>query len=89
MRYLVAVGLVAVLVLVSPALAQQGLGGALERQDQQRLILQSDIRRETEVQRQELQRQLDQGRVQQLIERQLELRQAPVPCPFSRPTTGC
>lgn len=85
-RYLAAV--VLVLVSTTPALAQ-GLGGALDRQDQQRLFLQSDIRRETDIQRQDLQRQLDQGRIQQQIERQLELRQAPVACPFSRPQTGC
>ncbi len=67
----------------------QGLGGNLERQDQQRQVLQSEMRRETDIQRQELQRQLDQGRIQQQIERQLMLRQAPVTCPFSRPSFGC
>jgi hypothetical protein len=87
MRYLAAAAVV--LALTSPAIAQQGLGGALDRQDQQRLFLQSDIRRETDIRRQDLQRQLDQGRIQQQIERQLELRQAPVACPFSRPQTGC
>jgi hypothetical protein len=76
-------------VAVTPAMAQPGLPGALERQDQQRAIQQSDMRRETDRQGQEIQRQLDQGRVQQLIERQLMLRQAPVPCPFSRPAAGC
>jgi hypothetical protein len=87
MRYLAAAAVV--LALTSPALAQQGLGGALDRQEQQRLFLQSDIRRETDIRRQDLQRHLDQGRIQQQVERQLELRQAPVACPFSRPTTGC
>jgi hypothetical protein len=87
MRYLAAAAVV--LALTSPAIAQQGLGGALDRQDQQRLFLQSDLRRETDIRRQDLQRQLDQGRIQQQIERQLELRQAPVACPFSRPQTGC
>jgi hypothetical protein len=76
-------------VAVSPATAQVGLPGALERQDVQRSIQQLELRRETERQGQEIQRQLDQGRVQQQIERQLMLRQAPVPCPFSRPTAGC
>jgi len=77
-----------VLGLAGGALAQ-GLEGALERQDQQRQILQSEMRRENESQRQELQRQLDQGRLQQQIERQLILRQTPVTCPFSRPSRGC
>ncbi len=87
MRYLVVAAVV--VALTSPALAQQGLGGALDRQDLQRFFLQSDIRRETDIRRQDLQRQLDQGRIQQQVERQLELRQAPVACPFSRPATGC
>jgi len=87
MRYLVAAAVV--LALTSPARAQQGLGGALDRQDLQRFFLQSDIRRETDIRRQDLQRQLDQGRIQQQVERQLELRQAPVACAFSRPATGC
>jgi hypothetical protein len=86
-RYLVALALVAG--LTTTAVAQSGLGGAIDRQDVQRQFLQSDIRRETEIQRQDLQRQLDQSRLQQTIERQFQLRQAPVPCPFSRPTAGC
>jgi hypothetical protein len=73
----------------APAMAQVGLPGTLERQDLQRSIQQFEMRRETERQGQEIQRQLDQGRVQQQFERQLMLRQAPVPCPFSRPTAGC
>jgi hypothetical protein len=75
--------------LAPPATAQVGLPGTLELQDQQRSLQQFEMRRETERQGQEIQRQLDQGRVQQQIERQLMLRQAPVPCPFSRPTAGC
>ena len=89
MRSLLVLVLVLIGGLSTPALAQQGLGGALDRQEQQRQFLQSDIRRETEVQRQELQRQLDYGRLQQSIERQFMLRQAPVACPFSRPAAGC
>jgi len=85
-QYLIALALV--LLTAGGALAQ-GLEGALERQDQQRQIIQSEMRRETDIQRQELQRQLDQGRIQQQIDRQLMLRQAPVTCPFSRPSLGC
>lgn len=77
------------LAAAAPATAQVGLPGALDRQDLQRSIQQLEMRRETERQGLELQRQLDQGRLQQQIERQLMLRQAPVPCPFSRPTAGC
>jgi hypothetical protein len=77
------------LAAAAPAMAQVGLPGALDRQDLQRSIQQLEMRRETERQGLELQRQLDQGRLQQQIERQLMLRQAPVPCPFSRPTSGC
>lgn len=80
--------LVLVLGLAAPAVAQQGLAGALDRQEVQRALHQSELRRETELQRQDLQRQLDQGRLQQLIERQLMLRQAPIPCPTERPG-GC
>lgn len=75
MRYLVSVWLVVVLAV--PALAQSagGLSGALDRQEQQQGLQQSEIRRENQLQRQELQRQLDQLRIQQSLERQ------PVPPP--------
>ena len=86
MRYVAALALV---LCTGGAALAQGLDGALERQDQQRQVLQSEMRRETDIQRQELQRQLDQGRIQQQIERQLMLRQSPVTCPFSRPSLGC
>ena len=85
----IAVVLAILLVAAAPATAQVGLPGALDRQDLQRSIQQLEMRRETDRQGLELQRQLDQGRLQQQIERQLMLRQAPVPCPFSRPTAGC
>ncbi|MBI4013757.1 MAG: hypothetical protein HY359_15670 [Candidatus Rokubacteria bacterium] len=73
----------------APAAAQSGLAGALERQDSQRALQQSEQRREIDVQRHDLQRQLDRGRLQQLIDRQQTLRQAPIPCPFDRPPAGC
>jgi len=78
-----------VLALSAPAAAQSGLAGALERQDLQRALQQSEQRREIDVQRQDLQPQVDQGRLQQLMERQQMLRQAPIPCPYDRPTAGC
>ena len=84
-------GMIVALVLAvsAPAGAQQGLTGALDRQDLQRALQQSEQRREIDVQRQDLQHQVDQGRLQQLMERQQMLRQAPIPCPYDRPTAGC
>ena len=78
-----------VLALSAPAAAQSGLAGALERQDLRRALQQSEQRREIDLQRHDLQRQLDLGRLQQLIDRQQTLRQAPIPCPYDRPTAGC
>jgi hypothetical protein len=73
--------------LAGAALAQGSLSGALDRQERQQVGTQIEVRREAERQSQDLQRQLDLGRVQQQIDRQQMLRQAPVPCPFSRPNT--
>jgi len=78
-----------VLALSAPAAAQSGLAGALERQDLRRALQQSEQRREIDLQRHDLQRQLDLGRLQQLIDRQQTLRQAPIPCPYDRPSVGC
>lgn len=75
-----------VLVVASCASAQQGLAGALDRADRDRILLQSEIRQENVRQQQELQRQLDQGRLLRELERALSERRATVPCATITPT---
>ncbi len=69
--------------VAGPALAQSGggLSDALDRQEQQRALQQSEMRRETERRSQELQRQLDRGQLQEWLNQQLNLRPPISPCP--------
>ncbi len=86
MRFLIGLGL---MLCLAGSAAGQGLPGMLDRQEIQRGLQQSELRRESERQGQDLQRQLDLGRLQQQIERQQTIRQAPIPCATVNPTTIC
>jgi hypothetical protein len=82
------IGLVLVLGLAGSA-GGQGLSGALDRMETRRSLQQLEMRQQTDRQTQDLQRQLDQGRLLQQIERQQTIRQAPIVCPSVNPTTIC
>jgi hypothetical protein len=79
-RLLAAAGLLLVLIVPVPARAGGGLSDALDQQEQARARQQLERRDRTERQGDELQRQLDQARVQQWLDQQLNRERLIRPC---------